>query len=136
MRRILLLAGLHSVLWGAFIILLPDPAARVWGLPKVPHDLFLWQGTGLVILLAGVGYFIAATDPERHWAVIATGLLAKILGPIGVVTAVVRGEIPADVLRLVPLNDLAWWWPLAAIVWRGCRQPGRSVDSGATPGER
>jgi len=111
--------GIHSILWGVAIILLPVPAARVYGLAQAPDDLFLWQGTGLVIVLFGTGYLIAASNPLQHWAVVFVGLLAKVLGPVGMTTAVVRGEVSANVLWLLPVNDLIWWLPYGLIVWRG-----------------
>lgn len=118
----LLLSGIHSALWGCFIILLPGPSAVAWGLADAPQELFLWQGTGLVILLFGVGYLIAATNPLQHWAVVLIGLLGKILGPIGVVTGVIRGDVPVDVLWLLPVNDVIWWIPMALIVWQALRR--------------
>ena len=111
--------GIHSILWGAAIILFPAPAARVYGLAQTPHDLFLWQGTGLVIVLFGTGYLIAASNPLQHWAVVLVGLLAKALGPVGMTMAVVRGEVSANVLWLLPVNDLIWWLPFGVIVLRG-----------------
>jgi len=119
----LLLAGVHSIVWGCAIILLPGPAAQAYGLAETPHDLFLWQGTGLVIVLFGLGYLIAATNPERHWAVVFIGLTAKVLGPIGMLVAVLRGEVSSDVLWLLPVNDIVWWLPFAMIVMRGIRNP-------------
>ncbi len=121
----LVLGGIHSILWGCFIILLPAPAAAAYGLSRTPTDLFLWQGTGLVIVLFGTGYLIAATDPLRHWAVVLIGLLAKVLGPIGMLIAVVRQEVSADVLWLLPVNDVIWWIPFALIVNSGIRSTWR-----------
>jgi small multidrug resistance pump len=123
LRVSLVFGGIHSIFWGCAIILLPEPAARVYGLAETPRDLFLWQGTGLVLVLFGVGYLIAATDPGRHWAVVCIGLVAKVLGPIGMLIAVQRGEISADVLWLLPVNDIVWWLPFGIVVRRGIRGP-------------
>jgi|GEM_PF-1176941 len=112
----LVLAGLHSIVWGCAIIFLPGPAAQVYGLAETPHDLFLWQGTGLVLVLFGTGYLIAATDLERHWPVVWMGLAAKVLGPVGMLVAVYREEVSPDVLWLLPVNDIVWWWPFGIVV--------------------
>lgn len=119
----LVLAGIHSIAWGCGIILLPEPAAQLYGLAETPHDLFLWQGTGLVIVLLGLGYLIAATDPARHWAVVCIGLAAKVLGPIGMLVAIQRDEVSSDVLWLLPVNDIVWWLPFGLIVLRGMGTP-------------
>ena len=117
----LILSGIHSIAWGCFIVLMPTRAAAAYGLAGPPHDLFLWQGTGLIILLLGTGYLIASSNPLQHWAVVLIGLLAKILGPIGMLVAVMRGEISANVLWLLPMNDLIWWVPFSIVVFKGIR---------------
>ena len=119
LRLVLLAAGLHSIVWGCFIVLLPARAAMVYGLNAVPTDLFLWQGTGLIITLMGLGYLIAVTNPVQHWAVVLIGLLAKVLGSIGMTVAVLRGEVSPNVLWLLPINDVIWWWPFGRIVQQG-----------------
>ena len=124
----LMLSGIHSIIWGCFIVLLPAAAAEMYGLTETPHDLFLWQGTGLVLVLFGSGYTIAASNPYQHWVVVLIGLLAKVLGPIGILVAVLRGEISTDVLWLLPVNDVIWWVPFWVIVIRGFRNATASDD--------
>lgn len=118
---ILRLAACHCLLWGAFVILDPDRSAVVYGLQGELTDVFLWQGTGLVIALLGVGYAIASFDPRRHYAVVLVGLLAKTLGPMGLLWSVWQGALPSDVLVLLPWNDLIWLLPFAWIVREGLR---------------
>ena len=123
MSMILKLACAHCCLWGIFVILMPATSARVYGFEQPISELALWKGTGLVIFLYGIGYGIAATDPERHWAVVAIGLIAKILGPIGMCWAAWRGEVPVTVLYLLPFNDVLWWYPFFRIVQHGIATP-------------
>jgi hypothetical protein len=113
------LAAVHCAAWGLFSIALPGLSADVYGFDGPLTDQFLWQGTGLIILLFGCGYGIASTSPRIHWAVVAVGLAAKILGPIGMASAVWRGEVASDVLLLIPVNDIIWWIPFSVIVYRG-----------------
>ncbi|MEZ6060886.1 MAG: hypothetical protein R3C19_11015 [Planctomycetaceae bacterium] len=110
------LASVHCIAWGAGIMLFPASSADVYGFEKPVVDVHLWQGTGLVILLFGIGYGIASTDPRQHWAVVAIGLLGKILGPMGMAWTVWQGDISSRVLWLLPLNDVVWWLPFAAIL--------------------
>jgi len=124
----LVLSGMHSIAWGCFIVFLPGPAASVYGLAETPHDLFLWQGTGFVIVLFGTGYAIAASNPYQHWVVVLIGLLAKVFGPIGMLVAVLRGEVSSDVLWLLPVNDVVWWVPFTIIVIQGLRNATASGD--------
>lgn len=112
----LLVAGLQCLIWGVFIILMPERSAIVYGFDRPPQEIFLWQGTGLVIFLYGVGYAIASANPHQHWSVIVVGLLAKTLGPAGLLWSVVQGTVPARVLLLIPVNDLIWWLPFGLIL--------------------
>ena len=122
------LSSVHSILWGLFIIVMPLTASRVYGFDTPPRDTFLWQGVGLVIILFGIGYAIAALDPFRHWAVVLIGLLAKVIGPMGMIIAVARDEVSSGVLRLLPVNDVMWWIPFAVIVAEGIRRDRRCGD--------
>jgi small multidrug resistance pump len=115
-RVALLVAALQCLIWGVFIVALPERSSIVFGLIKVPTDLFLWQGTGLVTVLFGVGYAIAATNPRQHWSVLMIGLIAKILGPVGMLWSVIQGDVPHQVLYFIPINDLIWWWPFTMIL--------------------
>lgn len=115
-RVALLVASLQCLIWGIFILTLPERSSLAYGFDKVPAELFLWQGTGLVIFLFGVGYGIAATNPRQHWAVILIGLMAKFLGPIGMLWSVLQGQVSRQVLYLIPLNDVVWWLPFTLIL--------------------
>ena len=114
----LLAAGAQCLIWGVFIILLPERSSIAYGFSQPPHELFLWKGTGLIIFLFGVGYSIAATNPRQHWAIVLIGLLAKTLGPIGMLWSVWQNEVPSKVLILIPINDLIWWIPFGLILAR------------------
>ncbi len=115
-RVALLVASLQCLIWGIFILSLPERSSLAYGFDKVPAELFLWQGTGLVIFLFGVGYGIAATNPRQHWAVILIGLMAKFMGPIGMLWSVLQGQVSPKVLYLIPINDLVWWLPFTLIL--------------------
>jgi hypothetical protein len=119
---VLLVAGLQCLIWGVFIIAFPERSSLAYGFSEPPKELFLWQGTGLVIVLFGVGYLIATTNPRQHWGIILVGFLSKFLGPIGLTWSVFQGEVPGRVLYLIPINDLFWLLPFALIllqVFRG-----------------
>ena len=119
MKRVLQLSCIPSCLWGGFIILLPELAARVYGFTEPLTDIFLWKGTGLIIFLLGVGYGVASTDPRKHWLSVAIGLAAKLLGPAGLALSAFQGEVPVSTLYLIPVNDLIWIYPFAVIVRQG-----------------
>lgn len=125
---VLRLAAVHCLAWGVFILAAPVVSARIYGFDKPLTDGFLWSGTGLAIFLFGVGYAIAATDPIRHVAPIVVGLTAKVLGPVGMVLSVVRGEVSSGVLWLLPVNDVVWWIPFGLILRQAWRDRQRFTD--------
>ena len=122
-RIALAVAALQCLLWGPFIILSPTRSALVYGFSQPPTDSFLWQGMGLVILLYGLGYALAATNPTRHYSVVLIGLLAKTLGPVGMAWAVLNNQTSSRVLLLIPIHDVIWWVPFTVIVLRGFKHP-------------
>ena len=115
MRRVLLLAAIYNVLWGAFAVGFPLAAFRWAGLapPNYPE---LWQCVGMLVGVYGVAYAAAVRDPYRHWPVVLAGLLGKILGPIGFVHAAITGRLPWALGWTILTNDVAWWIPFALIL--------------------
>lgn len=122
-RITLAVAALQCLIWGPFIILAPARSAIVYGFSQPLTDSFLWQGLGLIILLYGLGYALAATNPSRHYSVVLIGLLAKILGPVGMTWAVFNDQVSPGVLWLIPIHDIIWWIPFSIIVLRGLKHP-------------
>lgn len=62
----------------------------------------------MVVGVYGFLYLYAAQHPERARPIIAVGLLGKLLGPIGAVATIGRGEMPARMTSLLVLNDIIW----------------------------
>lgn len=112
----LLVAGLQCLIWGVFIVAWPERSSLAYGFAQPPVELFLWQGMGLVIVLFGIGYGIASTNPSRHWVIVLIGLLSKSLGPIGMAWSVHQGDVSSRVLYLIPINDLIWLIPFGLIL--------------------
>ena len=115
-KTLLQLAGIYNVGWGLFAISFPTAIFR-WSGAALPTYPELWQCIGMIVGVYGVGYWIAAYDPARYWPIILVGLLGKIFGPIGFVSAVATGRLPANMGWTIVTNDLIWWVPFALILW-------------------
>ncbi|HZN35015.1 MAG TPA: SelL-related redox protein [Pirellulaceae bacterium] len=118
-------AGIYNLVWGAWVILFP---AAFWSWLELPQPNYpaLWQCIGMVIGVYGVGYWIAARDPARHWPIVLVGWLGKVLGPIGMLYAALRGNLPWSFGIVNVWNDLIWWWPFSAALyyaWRANSAP-------------
>jgi len=119
MRRVLVLAGIYNLAWGAVSVLLPEAMMRFLQFPEPSVTaLMLWQGLGMVIGVYGLGYLIAARAPLRHWPIVLIGLIGKVCGPIGVAKGVLDAAVPAEFALASLFNDLIWWVPFAIILWR------------------
>lgn len=114
MTRVLRIAGVYNLLWGAAVVLLPTTtlgllmdSSQITGTVVV-----FWQCIGMIVGVYGVGYWVAATDPLRHWPIVLVGLLGKLFGPIGFVDAVLLREVldPSFGITII-FNDLIWWVP-------------------------
>jgi hypothetical protein len=72
---------------------------------------------GMVVGLYGIIYLEVARVPERGWLLAAVGLLGKILGPVGWLTLVWRGQWPVTTAVLCVTNDLIWWVPFGLYLY-------------------
>jgi peroxiredoxin len=126
MRRVLLAAAFCNLAWGAWTILFPQAMFRLAGM-AAPNYPQLWQCIGMIVGVYGVGYAIAAFDPVRHWPIVLVGLLGKVLGPLGMIAALARSEVPWNFALTCVTNDLIWWLPFALVLRRAaaaCREEG------------
>ena len=115
LRQVLLVAAVYNIGWGVFVVCFPLTAFR-WAGMAPPNYPQLWQCIGMIVGVYGIGYAIAARDPVRYWPIVLVGLLGKVLGPIGFLMAVFRGELPWVAGWMNVTNDLIWWVPFALIL--------------------
>jgi hypothetical protein len=125
MSVVLVLAAGYNLAWGAWAVLAPVHSFAHSGMldPEKPlHYPQLWQCIGMIVGVYGVGYALAARDPDRHWPIVLVGLLGKLFGPIGLAYGVATGQSRLDGLYTCVPNDLIWWVPFALILRHAYRQ--------------
>lgn len=136
MSRVLLAAAAYNVFWGAAVILLPEATARLAGLDPLPRYPELWQCIGMIVGVYGVGYWVAAGNPVRHWPIVLVGFLGKIFGPIGLAWSLWTGALPLQMLGTIVFNDLIWWVPFGLILWHAATSTARvALPSGPPPSQ-
>lgn len=117
MSNVLKAAAIYNVLFALMTLVAPfwifdlTKATR----PNLPE---LWQCIGMIVGVYGIGYWIAAYDPYRHWPVVLVGWLGKTFGPLGFAKALWEGVFPIQFGWIIVFNDLIWWWPFALILQR------------------
>ena len=118
---VLRIAALYNLAFGAFAVLFPTLWFEWAGLPA-PAYPSLFQCIGMIVGVYGVGYWLAARDPLRHWPIVLVGFLGKIFGPIGFIQTVLAGDIPWSFGIMIIFNDLIWWIPFAGILLAASRR--------------
>lgn len=125
MTTVLRAAGVYNLLWGAAAVLLPQTTLgllvsedQITGTATV-----FWQCIGMIVGVYGIGYWVAAADPLRHWPIVLVGLLGKLFGPVGFVDAVLIRQVldPSFGITII-FNDLIWWVPFALILLAADRE--------------
>ncbi len=114
-EKILKIAALYNIIWGAIIIIFPHALFDFAGLPRLNYP-GVWQCVGMIVGVYGLGYWIAASDPNRHWPIVLVGFLGKILGPIGFLQALYTGVFNLKFGLTIITNDLIWWIPFYLIL--------------------
>ena len=115
MSRVLKIAALYNFFFGLSTLIAPFLLFDFLGAtrPNLPE---LWQCIGMIVGVYGVGYWIAASDPMRHWPIVFVGWLGKIFGPIGFGKALIQGVFPMAFGWTIVFNDLIWWVPFTLIL--------------------
>jgi hypothetical protein len=115
MKWVLILAGIYNICWGIFTIIFPSAYFTFAGMQTNNYPE-IWQCVGMVVGVYGIGYFIAASDPYRHWPIVLVGLLGKILGPIGYINALMHERFTPKAGITNITNDLIWLIPFTIIL--------------------
>ncbi|MBC7715128.1 MAG: alkyl hydroperoxide reductase [Rhizobacter sp.] len=113
--KVLTIAAVYNVVWGGLIILFPHALFDFAGLPRMNYP-GVWQCVGMIVGVYGIGYWVAASDPDRHWPIVLVGLLGKIFGPIGFLQALYLGVFNLKFGLTIISNDIIWWIPFYLIL--------------------
>ena len=114
-RPVLLAAAAYNLLWGAWVVLFPGHIFTLTGMAQPLYPM-IWQSVGMIVGVYGIGYGIAAFDPEGHWPIVLVGLLGKVFGPIGFVYHYFLGHFPTAFWWVTLFNDLIWIVPFYLIL--------------------
>lgn len=108
--KTLKLAAIYNILWGSLVIFFPNAFFDFLGMER-PNYPELWQCIGMIVGVYGVGYWIAAQDPIKHYPIVLVGFLGKVFGPIGFIQALMTNRFPLSFGINIIFNDIIWWIP-------------------------
>lgn len=123
-RVILVAAGVWNIAFGIHAALDPQWLFRFAGMPLLNHAP-VFSCLGMVVGLYGLLYLEAARKPERGQAIVAVGLLGKVLGPMGMAWLIASGDWPPSAAVLCLGNDFLWWLPFGLYLWDARPRHGR-----------
>lgn len=127
-RLLFILAALYNLAFGLWAGFFPGAFFKWFDLSPLPYPS-LWACLGMVVGLYGLLYTYVAYKPGAGDFIIWIGLLGKILGPLGWLDAVRRGELPVRTFPLILCNDLVWWFPFLFYLLRHHRLRGRILTA-------
>lgn len=110
------LAGITNAFWGLTFTLFPDILFR-WAGMLNPQYLFPWKMIGVIAVVFGVFYFVAAFNPVRHIVVIGMGFIVKLTEFIFILTYWVRETFPFKLALYFFAKDFIWLFPLAIVLY-------------------
>lgn len=115
-RVFLQIAGIYNLAWAVLSIGWPQTVVGWLGLQQQSGNPYLWQFLGLTSGVMGVGYFLASSDPRRHWPVVLMGFLSKLGSGAVLSWDILQGNAPAATWTWVAIDDAVWLFPLGAIL--------------------
>jgi hypothetical protein len=125
-RAVLCAAGAWNIAFGIHAAIDAQWLFRCAGMAPL-NQAPVFACLGMVVGLYGLLYLEAARAPERGRAIVAVGLLGKVLGPIGMAWLIATGAWPPRAAVLCVGNDVVWWLPFALYLWDARR--GRAMTS-------
>ncbi|QNL21365.1 alkyl hydroperoxide reductase [Hyphobacterium sp. CCMP332] len=115
-KFILRIAGIYNMLFGLVTIIFPNLFFEMAGM-DLPLYPMIWQCVGMIVGVYGLGYWIAAGDPGRHWPIVLVGFLGKLFGPIGFAWYLAQGVFPFKWGLIIMFNDIIWWLPFGILLY-------------------
>ena len=117
MSKSLKLAGIYNLIWGAWVILFPHSVFDWLQMERLNYPE-IWQCVGMIVGVYGIGYWIAADDPIKHYPIVLVGFLGKVAGPIGFAQALYLNRFPLEFGIMIIFNDLIWWPSFGSILYK------------------
>lgn len=132
MPSILVAAGIYHLLFAVWVGFWPNQAFDWIGCARPTHPM-LWRGMGFLAGAFGVGFLIAARAPIRHWAIVLIGFIKFNLVILTLVAGLLEGPLPREIVLMVVIDDLIWWFPFVSILWASVQAHAGQPPSGEAP---
>jgi hypothetical protein len=115
-KSIMLLAAIYNAVWG--VVIAVDPQIILFNYPSSSFTLILLRCIGMLVGTYALAYYFASKDPVKYWPLVVVGFIGKILGPLGSMYYILKGELTPQFLYVNLLNDLIWLVPFGWILFQ------------------
>lgn len=109
-------AGITNAVWGLTFTLFTETMFR-WAEMPVPEMLFSWKMTGIISIIFGAAYFMAAANPLRHMLIIGTGFFIKLAGAVMIFSYLADDAISTRLALFFTLKDASWAIVFAVVLY-------------------
>ena len=114
-QKILKAAAFINLLMGFIITLMPRKILLFFGV-ELPYAIEFWQFFGVIVGVAGIGFYVASTDPGKHWPIVLVGFLGKLLAGFIFLKALATQSLPMDFALILIITTLIWTLPFYFIL--------------------
>ena len=114
-QKILKAAAFINLLMGFIITLMPRKILLFFGV-ELPYAIEFWQFFGVIVGVAGIGFYVASTDPGKHWPIVLVGFLGKLLAGFIFLKALATQSLPMDFALILIITTLIWTIPFYFIL--------------------
>ena len=117
----LFISAIYFVIWSLVVIMFPSILNSVV-IEQGFTPVVFWDFMSLVTFILGIGLFIAAGNPHRHWPIILMLSLFHLAMIGGFVFGYTIGFFNNLFIRFIILNHLIWLIPNAIVLYKVYRR--------------
>lgn len=117
----LFISAIYFVIWSLVVIIFPSILNSVV-IDQGFTPVVFWDFMSLVTFILGIGLFIAAGNPHRHWPIILLVSLFHLAMIGGFVFGYTIGFFNNLFIRFILLNHFIWLIPNAIVLYRVYRR--------------
>ncbi len=131
---VLRFAGVTNAVWGLTFALFTDVMLRWSGIPE-PFFPFPWKMLGLVAIIFGAAYYLAAANPIRHVLIICVGFFIKLSSMVMLFSFYPSTGMPARLGLFFALKDVVWSLVFGIVLyylfraWQSPREDGSNPEA-------
>ena len=111
-KKTIFIAGIFNIIFGLFYGFNPNLIFKLAEMPSINYPL-IWQGASVMLIVYGIGYLIASTNPIRYWPIVFIGFIIKLTATIAFIYYTINEKITWKLDVILITNNIIWIVPFA-----------------------